>query len=489
MESEHTVKSLRSFLDEVRGLDPGYLLNVEEELDPRFEISALLVKLDRAHKFPIVMFRRAKDVQEKPSRFPLLSNLFASRRLCALALDSTVERVGLDFDLKSQNTRPPLVIVKEQAPVKQCIFVGDQANLYDFPVPLPYHMEGGRTILGSIITTVDKDTRKIYNCAYQTLRVLGPRRATMGLGEGSHNWERFRERRIHGEPTPFAAWIGHHPAACLGSLTRASIDVDEYSVIGGILEQPLRLVASETWGEDFLVPADAEIVIEGVILPNEKGRHGLRADFARYYSPETLRPIVEIHAITHRRSAIYHDIHLGGRDQNHLGGIPLEGAVYRAVKQAVPTVKNVHLPSSGCSRFHAYVQIMKTAPGQGKEAIVAALAVDRRLKHIVVVDEDIDVFDDAEVLWAVATRSRWDRDLVVIPNMVSTTRDPTAYAVGPEDLSFQAYTVAKGGIDATKPAPPEPFEIRIRVPEETMRKVDLEKCVGSANLARVPSDA
>jgi 2,5-furandicarboxylate decarboxylase 1 len=271
-------------------------------------------------------------------------------------------------------------------------------------------------------------------------------------------------------------------------LTRASIDVDEYSVIGGILEQPLRLVASETWGEEFLVPADAEIVIEGVILPNEKGRHGLRADFARYYSPETLRPIVEIQAITHRRDAIYHDIHLGGRDQDHLGGIPLEGAVYRAVKQAVPTVRNVHLPSSGCSRFHAYVQIMKTAPGQGKEAIVAALAVDRRLKHIVVVDEDINVFDDAEVLWAVATRSRWDRDLVVIPNMVSTTRDPTAYAVGPEDLSYQAYTVAKGGIDATMPAPPEPFEIKIQVPEETMRKVDLEKCVGSANLARIPSD-
>jgi 2,5-furandicarboxylate decarboxylase 1 len=489
MKSEHKIKSLRSFLDDVREFAPAYLLDVEQELDPRFEISALLVKLDRAHKFPIVMCRKAKDIEGKPSRFPLLSNLFASRQLCALALGSTNENVGLDYDLKSQNLRSPVVIAKEEAPVKDKILLEEQANLYQFPVPLPYHMEGGRTILGSIVTTVDRASRKIYNCAYQTLRVLGPRRATIGLGEGSHNWERFRERRIHGEPTPFTAWIGHHPAACLGSLTRASIDVDEYSVIGGILEQPFRLVPSETWGDEFLVPADAEIVIEGVILPDEKGRHGLRADFARYYSPETLRPVVEIRAITHRRDAIYHDIHLGGRDQDHLGGIPLEGAVYRAVKQSVPTVRNVHLPSSGCSRFHAYVQIMKTAPGQGKEAIVAALTVDRRLKHVVVVDEDINIFDDAEVLWAVATRSRWDRDLVVIPNMVSTTRDPTAYGVGPEDLSYQAYTVAKGGIDATMPAPPEPFEIKIQVPEETMRKIDLEKCIGSANLARIPSDA
>jgi 2,5-furandicarboxylate decarboxylase 1 len=319
---------------------------------------------------------------------------------------------------------------------------------------------------------------------------LGPKRATIGLGEGSHNWVRFRERvESSGEGLPVVAWIGHHPAACMGALTRVSIDADEYSVIGGLLGEPLRVVPSETWGDKFLVPADAEIVIEGTILPKERGRHGLRADFARYYSPETFRPIVEVTAITHRRDAIYHDIHLGARDQDHLGGIPLEGAIYRAVKQSVPTVKNVHLPSSACSRFHAYIQIKKTAAGQGREAIVAALAVDRRLKHVVVVDEDINIYDDAEVLWAVATRSRWDRDLIVIPNLTSTTRDPTAYAGNPGDLSYHAYTVAKGGIDATMPAPPEPFEIRISVPKEVMQRVNLESFLPTEILAKIPRDA
>jgi len=155
----------------------------------------------------------------------------------------------------------------------------------------------------------------------------------------------------------------------------------------------------------------------------------------------------------------------------------------------VPTVKNVHLPSSGCSRFHAYVQIKKTAAGQGREAIVAALGVDRRVKHVVVVDEDINIFDDAEVLWAVATRSRWDRDMIVIPNLICTTRDPTAYAGSPGDLSYHAYTVAKGGIDATMPAPPEPFEIRIKVPEEVMNKVQLQDYVGSDLFSKIPLDA
>lgn len=482
------IKSLRSFLDEAARSHPELVVRVERQIDPKFEVSAILVKLDQAHKFPITLFQNLRNISGKPSPFPLLSNLFASRALCAIALESSVERAGIDYDVRSQNLLTPVMISKQKAPVKEVIRRGNEASLYDFPVPLPYHMEGGRTILGSVITTVDNQNQQIYNCAYQTLRVLEPRKATIGLGEGSHNWERYREQvSASGEGIPVVAWMGHHPAACMGALTRAPIDVDEYSVIGGVLGQPLRVTPSETWGEKFLVPADAEIVIEGFISANERGRHGLRADFARYYSPETLRPVVHIEAITHRRDAIYHDIHLGGRDQDHLGGIPLEGSIYRAVKQIVPTVKCVHLPSSGCSRFHVYVQIKKTSPGQGKEAIVAALSVDRRLKHVVVVDEDINIFDDAEVLWAIATRSRWDRDLVVIPDMGSTTRDPTAYAASPGELSYHGYTVAKGGIDATMPAPPEPFEMRIKVPDDVMHRISLQDYLG-ALLDKIPSD-
>jgi 3-polyprenyl-4-hydroxybenzoate decarboxylase len=115
--------------------------------------------------------------------------------------------------------------------------------------------------------------------------------------------------------------------------------------------------------------------------------------------------------------------------------------------------------------------------------------VDRRVKHVIVVDEDINIFDDAEVLWAVATRSRWDRDLVVVPNMISTTRDPTAYASSSPELAYHSYTVAKGGIDATMPAPPEPFEIRIKVPDDVMRKADLKNYIGSDSLAKIPLDA
>src|SRR5262250_4005782 len=152
MSTGQHAKDLRSFLAEVKQRYPEELIAVEREADLRFEISALLVKLDRAHKFPVIQFTHLRDVEGKPCAFPLLSNLFASRRLCALAFDSSVERVGLDYDLRSQALKTPMVIGQSQAPVKQVIRKGSDVNLFEFPVPLPYHMEGGRTILGSVIT-------------------------------------------------------------------------------------------------------------------------------------------------------------------------------------------------------------------------------------------------------------------------------------------------------------------------------------------------
>src|SRR5437899_3846703 len=192
MESQRQAKDLRSFLADVKRRYPEELITVERDVDLRFEISALLVKLDRAHKFPVTMFTKLRDVDGKPCAFPLLSNLFASRGLCALALESSVEKAGLDYDKRTQELKPPAVVDRSDAPVKQVVRKGDEVNLFDFPVPLPYHMEGGRTILGSVVTTVDNHGGSIYNCAYQTLRLLGQKKVTVGLGEGTHHWDGYR---------------------------------------------------------------------------------------------------------------------------------------------------------------------------------------------------------------------------------------------------------------------------------------------------------
>jgi 2,5-furandicarboxylate decarboxylase 1 len=168
-------------------------------------------------------------------------------------------------------------------------------------------------------------------------------------------------------------------------------------------------------------------------------------------------------AITHRKNYIFQDVHAGYTEHKLMGAVPREAALLKAVRQTVPTVKDVCMPVSGNCRFHAYICISKRTPGQAKNAICAAFAADMLLKHVVVVDDDIDVFDEEQVLWAVSNRFQADRDLVVIANAQGSELDPSA---GPGGVN------AKMGLDATKPLigfPPE-----LRVPDEVMKRIRLE---------------
>ena len=223
---------------------------------------------------------------------------------------------------------------------------------------------------------------------------------------------------------PVACVVGHHPAFFLGTCILTPITEDEYESIGGFMGQPLRLVPSETFGDDLLVPADAEIIIEGLLLPGERDREGPFGDFTGYYSQSTYSPIVEVTAISHRRNAYFMDIFAGHQDHHLLGAIPKEGSIYRQVSAIVPTVTGVCLPNSGAGRFHCYISIEKRAEGEAKLAAMAAITASEIIKHVIVVDDDIDVFDEREVLWAVATRVDASIDVEVIRHVKGSRLDP-----------------------------------------------------------------
>jgi 2,5-furandicarboxylate decarboxylase 1 len=212
-----------------------------------------------------------------------------------------------------------------------------------------------------------------------------------------------------------------------------------------------------------LVPADAEIVIEGRILPNVRREEGPFGEFTGHAVSKDERQVIEVTAVTHRRNYIFQDVHAGYTEHKLMGAVPREAALIKAVRQTVPTVKNVCMPVSGNCRFHAYIAIAKRTPGQAKNAICAAFASDMLLKHVVIVDEDIDVFDEEQVLWAVSNRFQADRGLVVIPNAQGSELDPSA---GPGGVN------AKMGLDATKPL--SGFAPELRVPDEVMKKIRLE---------------
>ena len=279
-----------------------------------------------------------------------------------------------------------------------------------------------------------------------------------------HLWNYYMRAQEKGESLPIAHVLGHHPGFYLASETISSMEVDEYETIGGVIGEPLRLVPSEVYGQRLMVPADAEIIVEGEILPNQRDAEGPFGEFTGYYGPQRWSPVVKITAIMHRKDPIYLNILVGHADTAILGGIPKEAGIYEEIKRAVPGVKGVHFPISGCCRFHAYISLHQRVDGEGIVAGMAAFPHHDELKHVIVVDDDVDPFNERDVLWAMATRVQPDMDINLIKNARGGALDPSAvkHAVGGKMI-----------IDATRPVA-RLFAERIKIPDEVMDRIDLK---------------
>jgi 2,5-furandicarboxylate decarboxylase 1 len=288
-----------------------------------------------------------------------------------------------------------------------------------------------------------------------------------------HNWQITRKYEERGLPTPVAIVVSHHPAFHLGTLNVAPFGDDDYEVIGSVAGQSLRVTASETWGDAFMVPADADIVIEGEIPAGVREVEGPFGEFPGTYGPQRLRWIIDVKAITHRRDAIYQDVFVGHADDWIQGGLPKEARLYHRIKGVVPSVTAVHMPVSGVCRLHCNVSIDKKVDGESKQAAFIVLGEVDMIKHVFVVDADIDVFDDRQVLWAVATRVQADQDVDIIRNVKGNTLDPS---------QTDPIMTTKMIIDATKPIQ-RPFVDRILVPRDAQERVPI------ADYIRAPGDA
>jgi 2,5-furandicarboxylate decarboxylase 1 len=413
---------LRTFLESAKKAGPEGFLEIKERHDIKFEVCALLAQLEKQRRTPVLLFSDLNTLDGGRSPFPLLANTFASREACALALGLPAEKSGLDLVLEFQRREAgrmkPLIIGREDAPVKE---IDAQPNLHALPI-LTHHLEDKGPYLTMTWSAKDLESG-VYNSSFHRCYVRDERHLVMFF-ERRHLWEYYLRAERRNESLPVACVIGHHPSYYLGNCALTGIEVDEYESIGGIMGEPLRLVPSESFGERLLVPADAEMVIEGRILPHERDVEGPFGDFTGYYGPPTESPIVEISAITHRRDAICMDIFVGHREHALLGAIPKEGSIYRKVQNVVPTVTAVCLPVSGTGRFHCYISIEKRAEGEAKLAAMAAFTGSELIKHVIVVDQDIDVYDEPQVLWAVATRVDAATDVAIIDRVKGSRLDP-----------------------------------------------------------------
>ena len=446
-------KDLRSFIAQLEAKSPEEIARVNKPLSPRYEISALLTHLEKIKRFPLLFFEKVKG-----SDAPVVINAQASRRLMAIALDGKPEDLARKFGERQSKPIPPVEVT--EAPVQEVTKLGDEADLTEVPMLTHYDVNAAPYITAGVVVAADPDTG-VRNTSYNRLMMAGKRELRIFMAIGRHLWTLHNKFERRDQPLPIAIVIGVHPLFSLGAQALTPADEDEYAVIGGMMNEPLRLVKAKT--VPILVPADAEMIIEGKMLPHVRRTEGPFGEFTGHAVPQDERQVIEVTAITHRKNYIFQDIHAGYTEHKLMGAVPREAALLKAVRQSVPTVKNVCMPVSGNCRFHAYVSIAKRTPGQAKNAICAAFAADMLLKHVVIVDDDIDIFDEERVLWAISNRFQADRDLVVIANAQGSELDPSA---GPGGVN------AKMGLDATKPL--EGFPPELRVPEEVMKRIRLE---------------
>jgi 2,5-furandicarboxylate decarboxylase 1 len=267
-------------------------------------------------------------------------------------------------------------------------------------------------------------------------------------------------------------FIGHHPAAVMGALARGPMDSDELQIMGGLMGEPLEVVPGDT--VDLPVPAFAEIAIEGYLDPANEISDGPFSEYTGFYGPaKDPVGLMQITAITMRSDAIYHDLDPSHPEHNLAGALTFESSVFDGVKNLVPTVTGVYMPTSGSCVFTAYVAIKKRVPGEGMSAGLAAITSEPNLKIAVVVDDDIDIYDEQQVLWAIATHFEADKGLAVIPNAMGAHLNPAAYG---EVRHEHGPINTKLVIDATRPAT-LPFAERIRPHKETWDRIDLAKYI------------
>jgi 2,5-furandicarboxylate decarboxylase 1 len=469
--------SLQAYLEDLEQEHPEWVVHVTEPVDPaKFEVTAVLQQLEYHDQYPLVIFDRPLNLRGEVSEFPIATNVYASRQRCAVALGLRPEDFGqqlaLEYGRREERRLKPLVVPQQDAPVKHVIQVGDDADLRQFPIIRHHRMDGGPYI---DMSPVMRDPESgAYNAAFLRMQYKGPRKLGLHMSP-RHNWQIARKYEERGRGTPIVVAVSHHPAYYIGALNVAPFGEDDYEVIGSIMDRPLRLTASETWGDDILVPADAEILIEGEVLPGAREVEGPFGEFPGTYGPQRVRWVVEVKAISHRRYAVWQDIFTGHRDVWTMGSFPKEGAIFNRIKGVVPTVKAVHLPPSGVGRFHCYISIDKKVDGESKQAALIALGAVDFVKHVVVVDADIDVFREEEVLWAIATRVQAVDDVDVIKNVKGNTLDPSQT----DDI-----LTSKMIVDATKPVR-RPFEARLDIPKDALDRTVLENLIPPDQLARI----
>jgi len=437
------MESFRDYIRNLRGKND--VVDIEDEVSPIIEIA----KIEKEYNGKKTLFFK----KIKGYRMTVISNIFNKRENVADAIGTKLENIKEKIIKAVEN--PLNSITVSNAPVQEVVITDNINPLKLLPIPKHYRKDNGRYITSGVILAKDPETA-VRNLSFARMAVSEESKINIMINKDRHLLRYFHKAEKAGKPLEVAIIIGAHPGLWLeGAMPDGLVndDMDEVNIASALIGEPIELIKGRTI--DLEYPADSEIVIEGKMISGVREDEGPFGDYSGIYdNPPRKNPVIEINAIAMRSDAIYHDLLPHSFEHFYLGGIPRETDLLKRARSAVPSIKDIHLTTGGCSRFHAVVKISKEAESEPNHAIFAALFPTesaKDIKVVVIVDEDIDIYNSFDVEWAIATRVQWDRDIFVVDKMRGLL-DPSAKATTPPSIINRGEILtSKIGIDATIP--------------------------------------
>lgn len=414
----------------------GELHRVSVEVDPKHEIGAICRKLNIT-KGPAVLFEKVKG-----SKIPLVSQLLATNRRLALALDCDERNLFAHALERSGNLVAPRLV--ERGPCQDVVKLGKEVDLNELPLATNNPEDGGPYLTAGHV--ILKDPELGYNLAIYRMMCRSRNEVNLRFIPSHHGWAFLKKAEQRGQAAlPVAVALGVEPAIYIASQFEPKLGANELEIAGGLRNKAVEMVKCRTI--DCEVPAHAEIVLECEMkLPSDTGDEGPFGEFCGYTTDMVKNErVMTVKAITHKKKPIYHNIWLGKPPHEHLfiNAISYGVQCYHDLRVRYPAVKAAYAPPSGVSiKLVIQIDEKMNTPGMVKNLLAASLWTRGAMwKEVIVVDDDIDITNNDEVDWAVVTRVQAARDISILCGGQGSRLDPSSDAYGVTDKLF---------IDATK---------------------------------------
>lgn len=449
---------LRSYMASVKEHSPRECLEIREPLSADWELAACTIGLENKLRVPIINYSDVGGTQ-----FPVVHNVCSSLPRIARAIGESAAQLEDRLDQAYENLIDPRIV--DAGPVREIVLSAAELDLYKLPSIRYTEGETAGYISAACLVARDPDSGSL-NLSFHRMMIVAKNRMAIYMTPGGHLHKIFMRNQQKAEDTPIAAFIGSHPLWSLGCLAAGSLELDEYSVIGGLLGEPLEVVSALS-DNSLLVPAHAEFSLEGVIKHNHCEVEGPYGEAFGYTSRKESRPVIELTSISHRHGALFQDIVPGRQEHMVMTSAAIRVHLNRTLKASYPWITEVHLPAP----MTAYIKANDSASSADIKAMLdKTLRSERFVKTISVFDENVNISSAKDTQKALAVHVQAHLDMVVLEGLNGNGLDP----------SEVDGKTTKWGVDATATTVKEGAVKANTLPTDVVERIDINAILSKA---------